>query len=434
MTYEVAIVADDLTGAGDTAVQFARAGWPTLLRLGGDGPGAAGGSGGDARVVAVTTDSRARPDAQAAALVRHATTGLLRHGAGHLFKKVDSTLRGPVRAEIDAMLDVLPAGTVALVCPAFPAVGRTVVDGVLLVDGRPVDETAVGRDPVTPVAEGHLPTLLDAPLVRLDPQGTPAAWAAEVRAADSRVVVLDAARDEDLDRIARTVAHLGQRALAVGSAGLAGPLAAGWRPRRAQTPDPRPAPARHPGATPVGDPVTGDPVAGGPAGTALVVVTSLHDASRAQAGALAAHSAERLRPTGRDLTDDGAWAGFLDRVRTAAAGRPHTLLLTTPDRTTAAVDPGLVASRLAEAAAQAVAAGTVAGLVATGGDGARAVLERLGGTGIRLYETVEPGVPLGIVVGGSAAGLPVATKAGGFGSPDVLIKAAEAVRTQRSHR
>ncbi|MEO3850126.1 four-carbon acid sugar kinase family protein [Streptomyces sp. B8F3] len=424
MTYDVAIVADDLTGAGDTAVQFAEAGWPTLLRLGGDRPEGADegdGSDGDVSVVAITTDSRARPDAGAADLVRHATTGLLRRGVTHLFKKVDSTLRGPVRAEIDAMMDVLAPGTVALVCPAFPAVGRTVVDGVLLVDGRPVGETAVGRDPVTPVTVSHLPTLLDAPLVRLDPQGTPATWAAEVRAAGSRIVVLDAANENDLDRIARTVADLGEQALAVGSAGLAGPLAARWRPREAQTPATcreRPGPAQ--GAD------TAD--------TALVVVTSLHDASRAQAETLADHSAEHLRPTVRELADADAWAGFLARVRTAAAGRPAALLLSTPDRDATAVDPELVARRLSDAAAHARAAGAVAGLVATGGDGARAVLERLGGTGIRLHDTVEPGVPLGVVVGGPAAGLPVATKAGGFGSPDVLIKAAQAVRTKRSHR
>lgn len=420
MTYEVAIVADDLTGAGDTAVQFAGAGWPTLLRLGGDRPGDTE-SGGDVAVVAITTDSRARPPAGAADLVREATTGLLRRGVTHLFKKVDSTVRGPVRAEIDAMLDVLSPGTVALVCPAFPAVGRTVVDGVLLVGGRPVGETAVGRDPVTPVTVSHLPTLLDAPLVRLDPRGAPAAWAAEVRAAGSRIVVLDAADDADLDRIARSVADLGERALAVGSAGLAGPLAARWRRE-----------ARAPGAAP--EDRAGSVPARDPAGTALVVVTSLHDASRAQAEALAAHSAEHLRPTARDLTEDDAWAGFLDRVRTAAAGRPDTLLLSTPDRGATAVDPELVARRVSDAAAHAVAAGSVAGLVATGGDGARAVLARLGGTGIRLYDTVEPGVPVGVVVGGPAAGLPVATKAGGFGSPDVLIKAAQAVRTERSHR
>ncbi|WP_276314979.1 four-carbon acid sugar kinase family protein [Streptomyces sp. WAC 06738] len=119
MTYEVAIVADDLTGAGDTAVRFAEAGWPTLLRLGGDRPGDAE-SDGDVAVVAITTDSRARPPAGAADLVREATTGLLRRGVTHLFKKVDSTARGPVRAEIDAMLDVLPPAPSRSSAPPSP--------------------------------------------------------------------------------------------------------------------------------------------------------------------------------------------------------------------------------------------------------------------------------------------------------------------------
>ncbi|WP_419997821.1 four-carbon acid sugar kinase family protein [Streptomyces boninensis] len=433
MRYDVAIIADDLTGAGDTAVQFAHAGRPAVLRLrdgSAEGSGATDGSdGGDASVVAVTTDSRALPEAEAANQVRRAATGLLRHGVRHVFKKVDSTLRGPVRAETDALLDVLAPGAIALVCPAFPAVGRTVVDGTLLVDGRPVSETSVGRDPVTPVTVSHLPTLLDAPLVRLAPRGTPASWADAVCAAGSRVVVLDAAGDEDLDRIARTVVELGEQALPVGSAGLAGPLAARWRTGgtggTGEAPDIRPGPRPEP-KPPV------------PAGTALVVVTSLHDASRTQAEALAAHGAERLQPTAHELTDADAWADFTARVRKSAAAHPSALLLSAPDRDTAAPDrgtpataiaPGLVASRLADAAAQAVAAGAVAGLVATGGDGARAVLERLDGTGIRLHGTVEPGVPLGTVVGGPVAGLPVATKAGGFGSPDVLIRAAAAVRT-----
>ena len=68
----------------------------------------------------------------------------------------------------------------------------------------------------------------------------------------------------------------------------------------------------------------------------------------------------------------------------------------------------------------------------TGGDGARAVMAELEATGIRLHGQIAPGVPLGRLVGGWAAGLAVATKAGGFGDTDVLIKAAQDVRRDRS--
>src|SRR5207245_2768310 len=61
-------------------------------------------------------------------------------------KKIDSTLRGAVAAEIDALI-VEARATGALLCPAFPAQHRTVVDGVLRIAGTPVAETALARDP-----------------------------------------------------------------------------------------------------------------------------------------------------------------------------------------------------------------------------------------------------------------------------------------------
>ncbi|PXY36693.1 four-carbon acid sugar kinase family protein [Prauserella flavalba] len=392
MSHDIAIVADDLTGAGDTAVQFSDEGWAAELRL---RPGHS-----SAQVVAVTTDSRACAPEQAAALVRDAVGDLLGAGVTRLFKKVDSTLRGPIRAELDAVLGALAPGTTALVCPAFPALGRTVEDGVLLVNGRPVAETSAGRDPVTPVTESHVPTLLGAPLVPLDPHGSPATWAEQVRTAGP-VVVLDAADDDDLVRIARTAVELGPHALPVGSAGLAGPLARLWQPTARPT-------------------------------TVLVVVTSQHDTAREQVRALAEHSADWHEPAGGELTDDVAWESFAAAVLESAAARPPVLLLTAPD--TAGLSAPLVSARLADVASRVLRTRDVAGLVVTGGDGARAVLDRLDGAGIRLHGHVAPGVPLGSVVGGWAAGLPISTKAGGFGAPDVLIKAAEAVRERRSMR
>ncbi|CRE33093.1 Uncharacterized protein conserved in bacteria [Bordetella pertussis] len=69
-------------------------------------------------------------------------------------------------------------------------------------------------------------------------------------------------------------------------------------------------------------------------------------------------------------------------------------------------------------------------MVATGGDGASAVLAALQASGIALVDEVTGGV-LGTLTGGQAAGLPVVTKAGGFGEQDVLIRAAQAIRERR---
>ena len=89
----IAIVSDDLTGSGDTAVQFVRAGWSTHLSIGGADEALAGD--GQAEVLAVTTHSRALPADQAAGIVRANVERLRQAGVKRLYKKVDSTLQGP---------------------------------------------------------------------------------------------------------------------------------------------------------------------------------------------------------------------------------------------------------------------------------------------------------------------------------------------------
>src|SRR5690348_16478919 len=124
----VGIVADDLTGAADAAVQFVRAGWDTELRLAGD-PGTAS-------VVAVTTDSRAIDATSAAAAVDEVVRRFRAAGIARLYKKIDSTLRGHLRAELVAACRAWLDDSVAVVCPAFPAMARTVVRNELHVNGK----------------------------------------------------------------------------------------------------------------------------------------------------------------------------------------------------------------------------------------------------------------------------------------------------------
>ncbi|MGH3425384.1 MAG: four-carbon acid sugar kinase family protein, partial [Nocardioidaceae bacterium] len=114
MSPDVVVIADDLTGAGDTAVQFTAAGWSTELQL---HPADS-----SAEVVALTTDSRALSAERAAQRVAATARAVLERGGGpRIYKKIDSTLRGPVRAEVEAVLGVLGDDIVAVVCPAFPA-------------------------------------------------------------------------------------------------------------------------------------------------------------------------------------------------------------------------------------------------------------------------------------------------------------------------
>lgn len=428
MALFIAIVADDLTGSGDTAVQFVRSGWPTQLSVGRARQALADPAASQAEVVAVTTHSRALPAEQAAMVVCEDVAALRTAGVKRLYKKVDSTLRGAFKAEIDAARRAWRDDAIAVVCPAFPDTGRTVRGGVLYVNDTPVTETSAATDPVTPVTESHIPTLLGGAQVEVVEDETPRSLADRILTAGD-VVVVDATTTQDMDRLARAIALIGERALPVGSGGLAAPLARLWA-----------------GAETLG--------------SVVVVVTSQHSAARRQAAALQADGAQTWSPTLMQLADDAAWAEWSGGVSGAAVAMPPqaTVLLLAPEGRLPGLDSDAVAARLGELAGRLVRRGLtdavanhvigdtparanseaadicftkVAGVVATGGDGASAVLAALHAGGIALVDEVTGGMPLGTLTGGPAAGLPIVTKAGGFGADDVLIRAVRAVRERR---
>lgn len=66
-------------------------------------------------------------------------------------------------------------------------------------------------------------------------------------------------------------------------------------------------------------------------------------------------------------------------------------------------------------------------LVLSGGDTALEACRALGVRGIRLVREMLPGIPLGVLIGGPYDGLPVVTKAGGFGSVDALVAVADSL-------
>ena len=83
----------------------------------------------------------------------------------------------------------------------------------------------------------------------------------------------------------------------------------------------------------------------------------------------------------------------------------------------------MITGRLAEVAEVAMAGTEADSVLLTGGDTAAAVLGRLGATGVEIFGELEPSVPFGIILGGRYDKLAVATKAGGFGDDDTLVRA-----------
>lgn len=354
------IIADDLTGACDTGALFA-AREPVPVTVWPDAPIRA-------PIGVVDTESRAIAPAEAARRVAGVARAVPRT---RFFKKIDSTMRGPIGAEVDALLRATACAG-ALVCPALPAERRVVVERVLTVGAVPVAETAIAQDPTFPGAGGSsnvvdiLRPQLDRPLAwiplnRVREGGSPLT-ARFVRLA-GMVVVADAETDADLDALVEAVLELDTPPLLVGSAGLGLALA-----RRLGVAAAR---VELPGAE-----------------RWLIVAGSRHPATRRQVDA--------AREAGLTVL--------------AAPDAPQ------PDRAATAAD-------LAAQARARLDAERFDVVLVTGGETLVALYHALGAQRLDLEGAPRPGLALGRL---RAPGreLTLITKAGAFGEPDLFVSLA----------
>jgi len=138
----IAVLADDLSGAAETAAVGWRFGLTAEVRT-------ALSPGGEADLVVVDTDTRGATAALAQARIRDAARALQSGSVEWVYKKVDSALRGHVGMELEVMMRTLGKRR-AILAPANPSRGRVIVGGRYLIDGVPLDQTDFGHDPQWP--------------------------------------------------------------------------------------------------------------------------------------------------------------------------------------------------------------------------------------------------------------------------------------------
>lgn len=155
----IGIVADDITGAGDIGIMFAKSGMDTHVYPLRDAVAAVptGGSGPD--VLIIDTNSRLDRPEEAYAKVFEATKKLAQAGCKTFYNKTCSVFRGNVGAEFDAMLDALDA-SFAIVVLGFPKTGRTTIGGIHYVRGVKLEQSEFRHDPVHPMTRSDLAGIL----------------------------------------------------------------------------------------------------------------------------------------------------------------------------------------------------------------------------------------------------------------------------------
>ena len=215
------IIADDLTGALDTGIQFSQQGISTCVETNMDGRYHIDFHKAD--VVVVNAESRHILAESAYRVVKGIAEAGLQAGAGYIYKKTDSALRGNVGAELRAVCDAM--GESVCFIPAFPAMKRVTRGGVHYCSGVEVSASSFGRDPVDPVRHSAVEELIGE------------SWQAKVTlmrqdfevkdfSSGADVFLFDCETDGQLTDIFETVQREGFR-LTAGCAGFAAALASG---------------------------------------------------------------------------------------------------------------------------------------------------------------------------------------------------------------
>jgi len=412
------ILADDFTGANDTGVQFSKQGLQTvvmtdLMKIG-EGIAAA-------EVLVVDTESRFDSWEDAFKKYQQVAEVLKKNGQGYVYKKIDSTFRGNISAEIAGMMDVLDMKT-AIIAAALPSNGRVIRDGNVYVHEQLLHTTEVAGDPRTPVTTSSIAELLndlrrfkmhhvDVHSIEKGPESL-SVCLRQLQEAGKGIIILDTAKDSHLEIIAHAVALLPSQPLLVGSSGLAAFLPQAYGLLKECD-----APKR-----------------------VLAVCGSVSGISQRQVDK-AAKNMDNLTVIDLNITsffqdDERERQRIVEKVSVAFGKGNHVVIRSAEsrERVDEAVecgrDQGISATEVSEqiagflgkVTAESIAGHKFGGLILTGGDVAIHVMKSINAVGAVIENEILPGIPYGQMIHPDYQHMTLVTKAGAFGDEDAMIR------------
>jgi uncharacterized protein YgbK (DUF1537 family) len=346
------LLADDLTGALDTSAEFVGVCGSLDVVWSADSLAS------DAPSLAIDSGTRECGALQAAAIVRGIAPRL--EGADIAYKKVDSLLRGPWVAELEACLQS-GLWDACIVAPAFPYQGRMTRGGMQYARMSDGSWSAAG------------PALIH----QLRASGLEARLAGSNTALQKGVNIFDAERDDDLDRIARIGRDFSGRVLWCGSGGLAAALARGSDVSV---------------STQLKTPLLGI------FGSDHAV--SLAQLSLCEAVVLRSDDVVRNIEGIKRALDRGVALVRFETPRAVSRAEAAEHFASEMARLVQAIDPPKT-------------------LVIAGGETVKALMLAVEARALRVVGRLEPGLPKSAIRGGRWAGVDVISKSGAFGPPEL---------------
>lgn len=431
VSMKLAIIADDLTGANDSGVQLARHGLKTTVLFDMDETSVK-----KYEAVVFDTDSRSIDRKEAYEKVKQIAEFLKDAGFKNIFKKLDSTMRGNIGAEIDAVYDVVKPDFV-MIAPGYPKNNRTILQSTHYLKGVPLGETEIAKDPKTPITQSYLPELLKEQTkhtigtITVDDLEHGEQFVQEkikdYFKKEITYLIVDSTEEYHLKQILDYTQTLTYQFTWVGSAGIANYLPDYY-------------------AIPKGNSVLAIPKNTNPT---LTVIGSVNKNSRAQMKVLLEKTNVHAIPfeSYKAVADNMERTNEIRRVYHEAMQKAEegldVLIYSTGEKEdiekawSTGEAKGLSHTEISNEIVNAIGAvcsvllesGIFTGVSMTGGDTAKQICTLWDVKGFELLDELEIGVPISKFLGND--NIYVVTKAGGFGAEDVFIHAIKKLKGEK---
>lgn len=386
------IVADDFTGSNDTGVQLKKNNidvdvllFPSKELV--------------ENSVVLDTESRSLSEEDAYQKVKTLTADLVeKNQFSIVYKKIDSTLRGNIAQEVRALTEVY-SPDIIVVAPAFPKIKRTTKKAVHYLDGVPLMETEIAKDPLTPLWTDNIYELFEKEFENSVKNISTRELENLTSLPENKVQVFDIEEEQDLEKVKELTLNDSRKILYVGSAGLAVYLF-----KRDEWPT-------------------------------LSVVGSISQVSLQQMEYAKNKGFHVINIEINDLIIEDRVEKYTKLVCESLMRKQDTIITVTRKRQdyletielfkNLGVSDKKEVSRmiketLAKITKNVLANTPVSRLFLTGGDTAIEVINELGAKGCKIQKELSTGIVESCLVGGKYEGMKLVTKAGAFGDKDSL--------------
>ncbi|MDF2789286.1 MAG: hypothetical protein K0S80_2384 [Neobacillus sp.] len=421
----ISVISDDLTGASDCGGQLVRFGLKVSVVVQEHTE-----KNNDYDAVIYNTDSRSVTGIEAYEKVKKVCDTIKSGPVDLVYKKIDSTMRGNIGAEINAIYDSFSPDFV-IIAPAFPVNGRKVINGIHYLNSVKLENTEVAKDPKTPVRDSEIKRLIENQAKRKVEhitfeeihQGYDTIMDKLVSCKNNQIsyITVDSVQESDLEKLVELIHQTHFSVVWVGSAGLMNYLPQFYGIKQVQKTVPLP--------------IHREPV--------LLVVGSVSETGRSQLQHLLNYSdtVGLEMDSAKVLQDQDLktmeFMRILSEAKEAFLQGKNVVLYSSNNVIEtrkigeqlgydAVKISNIISMVLGEFAAEMIAIHELKYLFLTGGDTAQQVFLQLNANEFILLDEVESGIPLGRV--STDKELFIVTKAGNFGSKEVMLKAVNKLR------